>query len=67
MNTYEHLVRKSTPDELAKLIYDMTQESNRYRGAYYAAKAVIEAYTSENPPEDSDVLYIEYIAAGRGL
>lgn len=67
MNIYDHIVRNSTPDELAKLIYDMANETARYRHAYYAAKAFIEASVSENPPEDSGELYDKFVESGRGL
>ena len=67
MNIYEFAARRSTPDEMAKLIADMAEETGRYRSAFYAAKAFIEASVSENPPEDADGLYDAYIEAGRKL
>lgn len=67
MNIYDHVVSISTSNELAKLLRDMSDETARYRGAYYAAKAFIEASTSENPPEDSGELYDKFTEAGRGL
>ena len=60
-------VHTFTPDEIAKLIHDMTEESNRYRSAFYAAKAFIEAVVSEDPPDDDGSLYDNYILASRDL
>ena len=67
MNIYELAARRSTPDEMAKLIADMAEESRLLRAGWYAAKAFIEASVSEDPPEDADGLYDAYIEAGRKL
>lgn len=67
MNIYELAARHSTPDEMAKLIADMSEEICLLRAGWYAAKAFIEASVSENPPEDADGLYDAYIEAGRKL
>lgn len=67
MNIYDHIVNISTPNELARLLHDMSDETARYRDAYYAAKAFIEASVSEDPPENSGELYDKFIEAGRGL
>jgi hypothetical protein len=67
MNIYELAARHSTPDEMAKLIADMAEESRLLRAGWYAAKAFIEASVSEDPPEDADGLYDAYIEAGRKL
>ena len=58
---------RTMPGWTFELLRDMSDETARYRDAYYAAKAFIEASVSENPPEDSGELYDKFIEAGRGL
>ena len=67
MNIYELAARNSPSGELAKLIADLSDENRRLRAAFDAAKAFIEAATSEDPSPMADGLYDEYVEAGRDL
>jgi hypothetical protein len=47
MDIYKTVIEKSTPDELAELIKNMATETDKYRTAFYAAKAFIDSHVAD--------------------
>ena len=47
MDVLETIIRKSTPDELAELIKNMSAETEIYKKAFYAAKAFIDSHVAD--------------------
>lgn len=68
MDVHEYIVAKSTPEELAQLLRDMSAGTERYREAFYAAKAFIEYLPGVPVPTREMVkLYEDYCVASKGL
>lgn len=61
MNIIELAISKSTPEEITQLVRDLTEESNKYREAFYKAKAFIDSHAAD-PDITSEMveLYAEY-------
>ncbi len=47
MNIYETVVAKSSVKELEELISNMAAETEKYRNAFYAAKAFIDCHVAD--------------------
>jgi hypothetical protein len=67
MDIYKTLIEKSTPDELAELIKNMSAESEKYRNAFLAAKAFIDSHAADpDITQEMCEKYDLYICALRG-
>lgn len=58
MNIYELAIAKSTPEEVAKLVQDMADETEKYRKAFYAAKGFIDSHVAD--PDMTDEMIEKY-------
>ena len=47
MDIYKIIIEKSTQEELAELIKNMSAETEKYRTAFYAAKAFIDSHAAD--------------------
>ena len=67
MDVYNILIEKSTQDELAEIIKNMLVETEKYKTAFYAAKAFIDSHVG-NPDQTPDMCkkYDLYHVAIRG-
>ena len=68
MDIYDLAIAKATPSEAAQLLRETTEETNRYRKAFYAAKAFIESHAAD-PDITAEMTekYKEYQEASKGL
>lgn len=68
MNLYDLIAQRSTPIEVATLLEEMTVETERYRKAFYAAKAFIESHVAnDDMTEEMSQKHKAYIDASKGL
>jgi hypothetical protein len=68
MDIYELAIANATKEEAAQLLREMTEETNRYRKAFYAAKAFIDSHAAD-PELTAEMVekYAEYQEASNGL
>ena len=60
MNIYELVIAKATPEEAAKLVQDMAEETEKYRKAFETARAFIECHVAD--PDITDEMIEKYSA-----
>ena len=67
MDIYKVVVEKSTQEDLTGLIKNMAAETEKYRDAFYAAKAFIDSHAGDQDltPEMCEK-YALYLVAIRG-
>lgn len=67
MDIYKTVIKNSTTDEIAELIKNMADETEKYRNALYAAKAFIDCNVSDpNITTEIQDKYALYEASIRG-
>lgn len=68
MSLFEFIAQRATPIEVAKLLEEMTAETERYQKAFYAAKALIESHVADHDmTEEMSQKHKAYIDASKGL
>lgn len=68
MSIHLAMVKASKPEELAQLLDDMSEETKKYRSAFYAAKGFIDVHAADPDitPEMVEA-YDKYDKAKEGL